>query len=99
MQSGAARNGYSFTQGQFKQESQLEFETGTFVFLHICKSIVSVGQRVFQTFIDLFKVMYISRKALGAWLVAQLLHDKYIVLKIMQALYIYHLCRICICDH
>lgn len=28
LQSGAARNGYSFTQGQFRQESQLEFETG-----------------------------------------------------------------------
>lgn len=30
LQSGAARNGYSLTQGQFRQESQLEFETGTF---------------------------------------------------------------------
>lgn len=28
LQSGAARNGYSLTQGQFRQESQLEFETG-----------------------------------------------------------------------
>lgn len=38
LENGAARNGYSFTQGQFRQESQLEFETGelcpprTFVF-------------------------------------------------------------------
>ncbi|XP_067377843.1 hemicentin-1 isoform X1 [Channa argus] len=28
LQNGAARNGFSFTQGQFRQESQLEFETG-----------------------------------------------------------------------
>ncbi|KAF6729918.1 Hemicentin-1 [Oryzias melastigma] len=28
LQNGAARNGYSFTQGHFRQESQLEFETG-----------------------------------------------------------------------
>lgn len=30
LQSGAARNGHSLTQGQFRQESQLEFETGEF---------------------------------------------------------------------
>lgn len=28
LQRGAARNGYSFTHGQFRQESQLEFDTG-----------------------------------------------------------------------
>lgn len=28
LQSGAARNGFSFTQGHFRQESQLEFDTG-----------------------------------------------------------------------
>ena len=28
LQTGATRNGYSVTQGQFRQESQLEFETG-----------------------------------------------------------------------
>ena len=35
LQSGAARNGYSFTQGQFRQESQLEFETGEICFSSI----------------------------------------------------------------
>lgn len=36
LQNGAARNGYSLTQGQFRQESQLEFETGELciMFLH-----------------------------------------------------------------
>lgn len=33
LQSGAARNGYSLTQGQFRQESQLEFETGASLLL------------------------------------------------------------------
>lgn len=28
LQRGAARNGYSFTHGHFRQESQLEFDTG-----------------------------------------------------------------------
>lgn len=28
LQRGAARNGFSFTHGQFRQESQLEFDTG-----------------------------------------------------------------------
>lgn len=28
LQRGAARNGYSFTHGQFRQESQVEFDTG-----------------------------------------------------------------------
>ena len=28
LQSGAARNGFSLTQGLFRQESQLEFESG-----------------------------------------------------------------------
>lgn len=35
LQNGAARNGYAFTQGQFRQESQLEFETGELCLLHI----------------------------------------------------------------
>lgn len=33
LQRGAARNGYSFTHGQFRQESQLEFDTGESAFI------------------------------------------------------------------
>ncbi|KAK5871231.1 hypothetical protein PBY51_004123 [Eleginops maclovinus] len=43
-QSGAARNGYSFTEGQFRQESQLEFETGEVLRLtHVARGLDSEG--------------------------------------------------------
>ncbi|XP_029960009.1 hemicentin-1 [Salarias fasciatus] len=44
LQSGAARNGYSFTQGQFRQESQLEFETGEVLRLtHVARGVDPEG--------------------------------------------------------
>ncbi|XP_058491292.1 hemicentin-1 [Solea solea] len=44
LQSGAARNGFSFTQGQFRQESQLEFETGEILRLtHVARGLDSEG--------------------------------------------------------
>ncbi|XP_054466068.1 hemicentin-1 [Anoplopoma fimbria] len=44
MQSGAAKNGYSFTEGQFRQESQLEFETGEILRLtHVARGVDSEG--------------------------------------------------------
>ncbi|KAE8292435.1 Hemicentin-1 [Larimichthys crocea] len=44
LQSGAARNGYSLTQGQFRQESQLEFETGEVLRLtHVARGLDSEG--------------------------------------------------------
>ncbi|KAM6930619.1 hemicentin-1 [Xenentodon cancila] len=44
MQSGAARNGYAFTQGQFRQESQLEFETGEILRLtHVARGLDAEG--------------------------------------------------------
>ncbi|KAF7658577.1 hypothetical protein LDENG_00010770 [Lucifuga dentata] len=44
LQSGEARNGYSFTQGQFRQESQLEFETGEILRLtHVARGLDSEG--------------------------------------------------------
>ncbi|XP_028269954.1 hemicentin-1 isoform X2 [Parambassis ranga] len=44
LQNGAARNGYSFTQGQFRQESQLEFETGEILRLtHVARGVDSEG--------------------------------------------------------
>uniref|UniRef100_A0A3P8SNR4 Uncharacterized protein n=1 Tax=Amphiprion percula TaxID=161767 RepID=A0A3P8SNR4_AMPPE len=44
LQNGAARNGYSFTQGQFRQESQLEFETGEVLRLtHVARGVDSEG--------------------------------------------------------
>ncbi|XP_029295180.1 LOW QUALITY PROTEIN: hemicentin-1 [Cottoperca gobio] len=43
-QSGAARNGYSLTQGQFRQESQLEFDTGEILRLtHVARGLDSEG--------------------------------------------------------
>ncbi|XP_033947808.1 hemicentin-1 [Pseudochaenichthys georgianus] len=43
-QSGAARNGYSFTEGQFRQESQMEFETGEVLRLtHVARGVDSEG--------------------------------------------------------
>ncbi|XP_007565210.1 hemicentin-1 [Poecilia formosa] len=44
LQNGAARNGFSFTQGQFRQESQLEFETGEILRLtHVARGLDSEG--------------------------------------------------------
>ncbi|XP_041856289.1 hemicentin-1 [Melanotaenia boesemani] len=44
LQSGEARNGYSFTEGQFRQESQLEFETGEILRLtHVARGVDSEG--------------------------------------------------------
>uniref|UniRef100_A0A8C4IV11 Hemicentin-2 n=1 Tax=Dicentrarchus labrax TaxID=13489 RepID=A0A8C4IV11_DICLA len=44
LQSGEARNGYSLTQGQFRQESQLEFETGEVLRLtHVARGLDSEG--------------------------------------------------------
>ncbi|XP_059193550.1 hemicentin-1 [Centropristis striata] len=44
LQSGAARNGYSLTEGQFRQESQLEFETGEVLRLtHVARGLDSEG--------------------------------------------------------
>ncbi|KAA8592798.1 hypothetical protein FQN60_018253 [Etheostoma spectabile] len=44
LQSGVARNGYSLTEGQFRQESQLEFETGEILRLtHVARGLDSEG--------------------------------------------------------
>ncbi|KAM8887343.1 hemicentin-1 [Spinachia spinachia] len=44
LQSGAARNGYSITEGQFRQESQLEFETGEILrSTHVARGLDSEG--------------------------------------------------------
>ncbi|KAG7241454.1 hypothetical protein INR49_025655 [Caranx melampygus] len=44
LQSGEARNGFSFTQGQFRQESQLEFQTGEILRLtHVARGLDSEG--------------------------------------------------------
>ncbi|XP_028312888.1 hemicentin-1 [Gouania willdenowi] len=44
LQNGAARNGFSFTQGQFRQESQLEFETGEILrLIHVARGVDSEG--------------------------------------------------------
>ncbi|XP_023249744.1 hemicentin-1-like [Seriola lalandi dorsalis] len=44
LQSREARNGYSLTQGQFRQESQLEFETGEILRLtHVARGLDSEG--------------------------------------------------------
>ncbi|XP_028851746.1 hemicentin-1 isoform X2 [Denticeps clupeoides] len=43
-QTGKARNGYSLTQGQFRQESQLEFETGEILKLtHVARGLDTDG--------------------------------------------------------
>ncbi|KAJ8379625.1 hypothetical protein SKAU_G00004030 [Synaphobranchus kaupii] len=44
LQTGATRNGYSLTQGQFRQESQLEFETGEILRLtHVARGLDAEG--------------------------------------------------------
>nr|XP_057926871.1 hemicentin-1 [Doryrhamphus excisus] len=44
LQSGATRNGYSFTRGQFRQESQLEFDSGEVLRLtHVARGLDSEG--------------------------------------------------------
>ncbi|XP_013862624.1 hemicentin-1 isoform X1 [Austrofundulus limnaeus] len=44
LQSEATRNGFSFTQGQFRQESQLDFETGeTLRLTHVARGLDSEG--------------------------------------------------------
>ncbi|KAM9743449.1 hemicentin-1 [Menidia menidia] len=44
LQREASRNGYSFTQGRFRQESQLEFETGEVLRLtHVARGLDSEG--------------------------------------------------------
>ncbi|CAJ1068041.1 hemicentin-1 [Xyrichtys novacula] len=44
MQTGEARNGFSLTQGQFRQESQLEFESGEILRLtHVARGVDSEG--------------------------------------------------------
>ncbi|XP_071783895.2 hemicentin-1 [Centroberyx gerrardi] len=55
LQSGAARNGYSFTQGQFRQESQLEFETGEILRLtHVARGLDSEGALLIDIVINGF---------------------------------------------
>ncbi|CAL8343147.1 unnamed protein product [Lota lota] len=44
LQSGATRNGFSLTQGLFRQESQLEFESGEVLrFTHVARGLDSEG--------------------------------------------------------
>uniref|UniRef100_A0A3Q2Y4I9 Hemicentin 2 n=1 Tax=Hippocampus comes TaxID=109280 RepID=A0A3Q2Y4I9_HIPCM len=44
LQNGPTRNGYSFTHGQFRQESQLEFDTGEVLRLtHVARGLDSEG--------------------------------------------------------
>ncbi|XP_030000348.1 hemicentin-1 [Sphaeramia orbicularis] len=44
LQNGETRNGYSFTQGQFRQESQLEFDTGEILRVtHVVRGVDSEG--------------------------------------------------------
>ncbi|XP_067083733.1 hemicentin-1 [Osmerus mordax] len=44
LQTGASRNGYALTQGLFRQESQLEFETGeTLRLTHVARGLDSEG--------------------------------------------------------
>ncbi|KAM4616042.1 hemicentin-1 [Polymixia lowei] len=55
LQSGAARNGYSLTQGLFRQESQLEFETGEILRLtHVARGLDSEGALLIDIVINGF---------------------------------------------
>uniref|UniRef100_A0A3Q3L4X2 Uncharacterized protein n=1 Tax=Mastacembelus armatus TaxID=205130 RepID=A0A3Q3L4X2_9TELE len=55
LQTGATRNGYSFTQGQFRQESQLEFDTGEILRLtHVARGLDSEGVLLIDVVINGF---------------------------------------------
>lgn len=56
LQRGAARNGYSFTHGQFRQESQLEFDTGQRGFRHTVAKKYR-GQNIDLGALELFKIL------------------------------------------
>ncbi|XP_056132043.1 hemicentin-1 [Lampris incognitus] len=55
LQSGASKNGYAFTQGVFRQESQLEFETGEILRLtHVARGLDSEGALLIDIVINGF---------------------------------------------
>ncbi|XP_019908484.3 hemicentin-1 isoform X2 [Esox lucius] len=55
LQTGAARNGYSLTQGSFRQESQLEFDTGEILRLtHVARGLDSEGALLIDIVINGF---------------------------------------------
>ncbi|XP_014015728.2 hemicentin-1 [Salmo salar] len=55
LQTGAARNGYSLTQGLFRQESQLEFDTGEILRLtHVARGLDSEGALLIDIVINGF---------------------------------------------
>uniref|UniRef100_A0A3B5AUN6 Cell adhesion molecule-related/down-regulated by oncogenes n=1 Tax=Stegastes partitus TaxID=144197 RepID=A0A3B5AUN6_9TELE len=54
LQNGAARNGFSFTQGQFRQESQLEFETEVLRLTHVARGVDSEGVLIIDFVINGF---------------------------------------------
>ncbi|XP_032434339.1 hemicentin-1 [Xiphophorus hellerii] len=66
LQNGATRNGFSFTQGQFRQESQLEFETGEILRLtHVARGLDSEGVLLIDIVINGFVPPSLSSSHLG----------------------------------
>ncbi|XP_012721740.2 hemicentin-1 [Fundulus heteroclitus] len=66
LQRGATRNGFSFTQGHFRQESQLEFETGEILRLtHVARGLDSEGVLLIDIVINGFVPPSLSSSHLG----------------------------------
>ncbi|XP_036791689.1 hemicentin-1 [Oncorhynchus mykiss] len=66
LQTGAARNGYSLTQGLFKQESQLEFDTGEILQLtHVARGLDSEGALLIDIVINGFVPLTLSTSHLN----------------------------------
>uniref|UniRef100_M3ZDA5 Cell adhesion molecule-related/down-regulated by oncogenes n=1 Tax=Xiphophorus maculatus TaxID=8083 RepID=M3ZDA5_XIPMA len=65
LQNGATRNGFSFTQGQFRQESQLEFETEILRLTHVARGLDSEGVLLIDIVINGFVPPSLSSSHLG----------------------------------
>nr|XP_046206515.1 hemicentin-1-like [Oncorhynchus gorbuscha] len=66
LQTGAARNGYSQTQGLFRQESQLEFDTGEILQLtHVARGLDSEGALLIDIVINGFVPLTLSTSHLN----------------------------------
>uniref|UniRef100_A0A3Q2GH42 Hemicentin-1 n=1 Tax=Cyprinodon variegatus TaxID=28743 RepID=A0A3Q2GH42_CYPVA len=66
LQNGATRNGFSFTQGHFRQESQLEFETGEILRLtHVARGLDAEGVLLIDIVINGFVPPSLSSSHLG----------------------------------
>ncbi|XP_064793489.1 hemicentin-1-like [Oncorhynchus masou masou] len=66
LQTGAARNGYSLTQGLFRQESQLEFDTGEILQLtHVARGLDSEGALLIDIVINGFVPLTLSTSHLN----------------------------------